>query len=204
MLLDSAPYEADDLIASYSKQYDGIILSDDKDLGCLVRKGVTQHRPCDAKEGNISPLLDVASIKKRWGVEPHKVSDVLSLSGDGIDEVVGLKGVGLVTAKQLLAKHGTVERFALAAADGKGTQWMNRAGAMSAIISMTAMTRLVDAPVPKLFPRLTNWPQKTIDLLQELEAFSTAKALARRNGVTLRSNSRQSKGSRQLFGGRKT
>jgi len=203
MLLDSAPYEADDYIAAYSKQYDGIILSDDKDLGCLVRKGVVQQRPRDAKEGQ-HPVLDVAIIKKKWGVTPSLLSDVLSLSGDGIDEVIGLKGVGLVTAKQLLVKHGSVEKFALAAADGVGKQWMQRASAMSAIVQMTAMTRLVDAPVPKLIPRSSNWPKQVIDLLLELEAHSTAKALARRHGVTLRVNSRQSKGSGQLFPSRRT
>ena len=201
-LLDSAPYEADDVIASLSKKYDGVIISDDKDLGCLVRKGVVQHRPCDAK-GDKHPLLDEAAIKQRWSVSPNLISDVLALSGDVIDEVAGLKGVGLVTAKQLLAKYGSVEQFAIKAANGEGSKWMQRAGAMSAIVTMTAMTRLVDAPVPELNPRLTNWPQLTIDLLLELEAHATAKALARRHGVTLRANSRQSKGSGQLFSSRR-
>ncbi len=112
-------YEADDLIATYSRQAEGrgagvIIVSSDKDLmqlvGDLVRfydfesgqKGKPGYRP----ERN----LDRAAIIERWeGLNPEQIGDALALIGDTSDNVPGVPGIGLKTAAALIKEFGSLE-----------------------------------------------------------------------------------------------
>ncbi|SEP38440.1 DNA polymerase I [Methylobacterium sp. ap11] len=112
-------YEADDLIATYSRQAEGrgagvIIVSSDKDLmqlvGDLVRfydfesgqKGKPGYRP----ERN----LDRAAILERWeGLGPEQIGDALALIGDTSDNVPGVPGIGLKTAAALIKEFGSLE-----------------------------------------------------------------------------------------------
>ncbi|MFH6781745.1 MULTISPECIES: DNA polymerase I [Methylobacterium] len=112
-------YEADDLIATYSRQAEArgagvIIVSSDKDLmqlvGDLVRfydfesgqKGKPGYRP----ERN----LDRAAILERWeGLGPEQIGDALALIGDTSDNVPGVPGIGLKTAASLIKEFGSLE-----------------------------------------------------------------------------------------------
>ena len=112
-------YEADDLIATYSRQAEGrgagvIIVSSDKDLmqlvGDLVRfydfesgqKGKPGYRP----ERN----LDRAAILERWeGLGPEQIGDALALIGDTSDNVPGVPGIGLKTAAALIKEFGSLD-----------------------------------------------------------------------------------------------
>ncbi|KMO12901.1 DNA polymerase I [Methylobacterium platani] len=112
-------YEADDLIATYSRQAEArgagvIIVSSDKDLmqlvGDLVRfydfesgqKGKPGYRP----ERN----LDRAAIIERWeGLNPEQIGDALALIGDTSDNVPGVPGIGLKTAAALIKEFGSLE-----------------------------------------------------------------------------------------------
>ncbi|BCM81965.1 DNA polymerase I [Methylobacterium indicum] len=112
-------YEADDLIATYSRQAEArgagvIIVSSDKDLmqlvGDLVRfydfesgqKGKPGYRP----ERN----LDRAAILERWeGLGPEQIGDALALIGDTSDNVPGVPGIGLKTAAALIKEFGSLE-----------------------------------------------------------------------------------------------
>ncbi|KTS38145.1 DNA polymerase I [Methylobacterium indicum] len=112
-------YEADDLIATYSRQAEArgagvIIVSSDKDLmqlvGDLVRfydfesgqKGKPGYRP----ERN----LDRAAILERWeGLGPEQIGDALALIGDTSDNVPGVPGIGLKTAAALIKEFGSLD-----------------------------------------------------------------------------------------------
>ncbi|MGF3021642.1 DNA polymerase I [Methylobacterium aquaticum] len=112
-------YEADDLIATYSRQAEArgagvIIVSSDKDLmqlvGDLVRfydfesgqKGKPGYRP----ERN----LDRAAIVERWeGLAPEQIGDALALIGDTSDNVPGVPGIGLKTAASLIKEFGSLD-----------------------------------------------------------------------------------------------
>lgn len=199
-LVMSNPYEADDVIATLVARFSSnervVVVSDDKDLGCLVSgTQVVQHRFCDARNGKPSPTLDEAAIRKKWLVPPRLISDVLALRGDSIDEVKGVTNIGPVYAAQALIRYKSAERFALAAADGKGKRWMQRAGAMTAINSMTSATRLVyDAQVDcDIRQRARDWPARIVSFLLELEAVSTAKRIARQNGMPFRATETRGK-----------
>ena len=83
-------YEADDLIATYSKQItklgsDVTIVSSDKDLMQLHDKKVRIYDP--------------------------KVIDVQSLAGDSSDNVPGVPGIGVKTAAELINKFGSLEEL---------------------------------------------------------------------------------------------
>lgn len=186
-LIDSKEFEADDVIASYvyahKKNDEIVIISDDKDLGSLVDKNVVQVRPCDAKNGKPSPILDRDAIFKKWKTEPYLISDILALCGDGIDEVVGVKGVGPVHATKVLLQYGSLEDYALNAHKEDGSRWKQRASAMTNICLMAASTRLIkDISVAKLKSRSFDWPQKTIGFLKGLEADSAIKRIYKITG----------------------
>jgi DNA polymerase-1 len=60
-----------------------------------------------AKDG--PQLVDVAGVRKRYGIEPGQVPDFIALRGDPSDGIPGGKGIGEKTARDLLREHGTLE-----------------------------------------------------------------------------------------------
>ena len=108
-------FEADDVIASYARaaQAEGrevVVVSSDKDLMQLIADGIAMWDPMKGK------AIDRAEVEARFGVGPELVCDVLALAGDTSDNVPGVPGIGVKTAAQLLAEHGSLEAL-LAAAD---------------------------------------------------------------------------------------
>ncbi len=99
--------EADDLIACLIKKFEDkaeiFIVTADKDLFQLVKDNVYVWHPLK------DILLDSEKIKELLGIPPQKIPDFLALTGDEIDGVPGVKGVGEKTAKKLLEKYGSIE-----------------------------------------------------------------------------------------------
>jgi len=52
--------------------------------------------------------LDARLIEKRFGVRPHQIADSLALTGDKVDNIPGIPGVGTATAAKLLVKWGNL------------------------------------------------------------------------------------------------
>ena len=101
-------YEADDLIATYARQAAEAgatcrIVSSDKDLMQLVRPGVALYDTMKDKE------IGEAEVLEKFGVKPEKVVDVQSLSGDSVDNVPGVPGIGVKTGAQLITEYGDLE-----------------------------------------------------------------------------------------------
>lgn len=101
-------YEADDLIATYARlaQEQGrevVIVSSDKDLMQLVRKGVRMFDPIKSR------YMDEAEVFEKFNVTPDKVVDVQALAGDSTDNVPGVAGIGIKTAAQLINEYGNLE-----------------------------------------------------------------------------------------------
>jgi len=101
-------YEADDVIATLAKQaetegWDVTIVSTDKDLMQLV--GDRIHLLDTMK--NIE--YDAEAVKEKWGVEPKRVHDLLSLAGDSADNIPGVPGIGPKTAVELLERFGDLD-----------------------------------------------------------------------------------------------
>ncbi len=107
-------FEADDVIATISdlslKENPNlrvIIVSGDLDLLQLVSEKIQVYT---FKKGVKEEVIyDLDRIKERFGLEPWQLVDFKALKGDVSDNVPGVKGIGEKTAKQLLAKFGSLE-----------------------------------------------------------------------------------------------
>ncbi|MCH2038805.1 MAG: DNA polymerase, partial [Rickettsiales bacterium] len=109
-VVDKVGFEADDLIATYAKlakeqNYKVTIISSDKDLMQLVDDDVLMYDAMKNKR------IDSEAVKEKFGVEPKKVLDVLSLMGDSSDNVPGVAGIGPKTAATLINEYGTLEHL---------------------------------------------------------------------------------------------
>src|SRR5262249_1100404 len=56
-------------------------------------------------------LLGEAEATAKWGVPPKMISDVLALSGDSVDNIPGVSGLGRKTAASLIKEFGSLERL---------------------------------------------------------------------------------------------
>jgi len=107
-------YEADDVIGTIAKEAEKrncntIIVTGDKDAFQLISpntkimttiKGVTEVK-----------IYDEEGIKKKYGVEPEKIVDILALKGDSSDNIPGVPGIGEKTALALIKEFGSLENI---------------------------------------------------------------------------------------------
>ena len=98
--LEIEGYEADDLIATYSKlakvdDIETIIVSSDKDLMQLVNKKVTMLDPMKNKK------IEINDVVEKFGVKPEKVIFIQALTGDKVDNIPGAPGIGPVSYTHL-------------------------------------------------------------------------------------------------------
>ncbi|MET0574378.1 MAG: 5'-3' exonuclease H3TH domain-containing protein, partial [Mesorhizobium sp.] len=106
--LEMEGYEADDLIATYARLAreaggDVTIISSDKDLMQLVGPKVSMYDPMKDRQ------IGVPEVVEKWGVPPEKMIDLQALTGDSIDNVPGVPGIGPKTAAQLLETFGDLD-----------------------------------------------------------------------------------------------
>ena len=102
-------YEADDIIGSLAHRLreQGMavtIVSADKDLTQLVLG--EEDAWWDFARGNV---LNSHGVKKQFGVRPDQIADMLALTGDKVDNIPGIPGVGYTTASRILQKFSSVE-----------------------------------------------------------------------------------------------
>ena len=107
-------YEADDVIGTIAKEAEKrncntIIVTGDKDAFQLISphtkimttiKGVTEVK-----------IYDEEGIKKKYGVGPEKIVDILALKGDASDNIPGVPGIGEKTAVALIKEFGNLENI---------------------------------------------------------------------------------------------
>ncbi|HYR18019.1 MAG TPA: DNA polymerase I [Myxococcales bacterium] len=101
-------WEADDVIATLARRarslgWEVVIVTGDKDLLQLVDGAVRCY------DSMYEKWYGPAEVEEKWGVPPHLVADLLALTGDKIDNVPGIPGVGEKTAAALLKEFGTLE-----------------------------------------------------------------------------------------------
>ncbi len=106
--LEKEGFEADDIIGTIAKkaEKDGIevvIVSGDKDLLQLVSDKVTL---LDTMKDSHRGLREV---KERFGVTPEHLPDIMGLSGDSIDNIPGVPGIGEKTAVDLIKRFGSLD-----------------------------------------------------------------------------------------------
>ena len=110
---EAVGYEADDIIGTFSQMitnsndYEGLIVSSDKDLLQLISNKVIV-KLLKTKE---SLLMDRANFEKEYGISPIKIIDLKSLQGDSSDNIPGVKGIGEKTALKLLQDYQSLENI---------------------------------------------------------------------------------------------
>jgi len=155
VVLADAKYEADDLIGSALMAlrmhgFRGVIISADKDFGQLIGDGDEQWDP------QRNQRWDAHGVKTRLGVRPDQVADYLALTGDSVDNIPGVPGIGPKTAAILLHHFGTLdalleraEEVAFLRTRGAAAASMRlREHAESARLSRLLSVIALDAPVP--------------------------------------------------------
>src|SRR5512141_3002788 len=100
--------EADDVIGTLTcvareRGVDVVVSTSDKDLAQLVRPGVKLVNTMS------NETLDEAGVMAKFGVRPDQLLDLLTLTGDAIDNVPGVAKVGPKTAAKWLTQYGTLE-----------------------------------------------------------------------------------------------
>lgn len=94
--------EADDLVASYCRDFNGrsVILSGDKDFLQLLGDDTVQIRPTGGDE-----LWTQERVLEKLGCTPENLPYVKALAGDSSDGIPGVPRIGSKTACKLLALH---------------------------------------------------------------------------------------------------
>ncbi len=170
--------EADDLMASYAiaarARGDEVVLAtNDKDLFQLVDDGVrvySTNKADLAAPSDAFALLGAEAVRKKWGVEPAQISDVLSLIGDTVDNIPGVNGLGPKGAATLLAAHGSLSAV-LADLDAVKNEKLREKlrAAREQIEQNREMVRLdLDLPLPRPLDELQIQPRYHA-LIGELE-----------------------------------
>jgi 5'-3' exonuclease len=127
-----------------------VIVSADKDFGPLIGSGDEQWDPPRNQR------WDSAGVKSRLGVHPHQVADYLALTGDAVDNIPGVPGIGPKTAAILLHHYGTLDALLERAEEVAFLRTRGAAAASMRLREHGALARLsraltgiaLDAPVP--------------------------------------------------------
>ena len=116
--------EADDVIGTLAEQarsrgWNCVISTGDKDLAQLVDERVTLVNTMS------NETLDPAGVQRKFGVAPAQIVDYLSLTGDAVDNIPGVDGVGPGFASKWIQQYGSLEGVIAHAAEVPGKRGEN-------------------------------------------------------------------------------
>jgi len=111
-VLERNGVEADDLLATVAEKarqagWDVVLLTADKDFLQLLKPGITILKP--VRGISEFETLNEETFRKRFGFPPSFFKTWLSLTGDSIDNIPGIPGVGEKTASAIVQKYPTLE-----------------------------------------------------------------------------------------------
>jgi DNA polymerase-1 len=163
--LADARFEADDLIGTAARVvraggHSVLIVSADKDLSQLLDVGDHQW------DYGRNERWGCDGVKARYGVHAHQIADYLGLTGDAIDNIPGVPGIGAKTAATLLGHFGSLDALLEKLAEVPylrlrgGAQHAARLGEHReiALLSRRLATIACDAPLPADFAHAEKRP----------------------------------------------
>jgi DNA polymerase I len=111
-IFEKEGYEADDLIAAMHKKAGAqgfcvTIISSDKDILQLVDARTVVFSPY--KDEGVT--YDVEKVRQRFGAGPERITDIMALMGDAVDNIPGVPGIGEKTAVGLIKQFGSLEEL---------------------------------------------------------------------------------------------
>ena len=107
-------WEADDVIGTAAKVcsqqgWECVIVTGDRDSLQLIDENV-HVKLVISKPGQTTATLYTEEVfREEYGFEPKKLIDLKALMGDSSDNIPGVGGIGPKTAKELLAKFGSLD-----------------------------------------------------------------------------------------------
>ena len=106
----STQYEADDIIGTLAARtraagLNNVLVTRDKDLSQLIRAGDVYWD----YTGNAR--YQYHEIGARFGAVPELIADFLALTGDSVDNIPGVPGIGRKTAAELFAVFGSLDEL---------------------------------------------------------------------------------------------
>lgn len=111
-VLEYPGYEADDILGTLAKQWQGpedqvYIISGDKDIYQLLSFGIKIYSP----QKGIQDLFEYneENVREKLGVKINQICDYMALVGDSSDNIPGVKGIGPKGAVELLKDYPTLE-----------------------------------------------------------------------------------------------
>ncbi len=123
---DAGELEADDAMFSHARTEteaggEALLLTADRDLYQAVDACTSIVK---LEKGRIAEEIGPEQVRERYhGVGPEQVPDLIALRGDPSDGLPGAPGVGVKTAAELLARHGSLEGvLAAAESDDRNTR----------------------------------------------------------------------------------
>jgi 5'-3' exonuclease len=104
----SPEYEADDIIGTIAARlrragFRSTLVTRDKDLSQLIQEGD------EFWDYMAETRYGYGDIAARFGVRPERMADYLALTGDAVDNIPGVPGVGPKTAAALLAEFASLD-----------------------------------------------------------------------------------------------
>ena len=169
--LDMEGFEADDIIATLSRQageqgFDTLIVTGDRDAMQLVDEHTTVLYPLKG----VSDLrrLDPAGVEERYLVPPSRYPELAALVGETSDNLPGVPGVGPKTAAKWLTEYDGLANL-IAHADavrGKaGESFRAHLADVTRNRELNALVRTLDLPVgPADFARV-DWDREAVHTL---------------------------------------
>lgn len=109
-IFEAEGYEADDLLCTIAKKAAGeganvFIVTSDKDMLQIVDERIKIYDPVKDR------VLDGEYVKEKFGVGPERVTEFMALTGDAVDNIPGVKGVGEKTARELLLEFKDLDEL---------------------------------------------------------------------------------------------
>lgn len=106
----SPTHEADDIIGTLATRlrprgHSSVLVTRDKDLAQLIRDGDSYWDYAGERR------YGYHEIEEQFGVRPERMADYLALTGDSVDNIPGVPGVGPKTASALLRKFASLEEI---------------------------------------------------------------------------------------------
>ncbi len=180
-ILEMPGYEADDIIGTVAKRLtsEGIsvfIVTADKDMLQLVNGGIKIYDPVKNK------ILDGEYIKDKFGVGPERVTEFMALTGDPVDNIPGIKGIGEKTAKELLSGVSSLEELLGDTSSIKKEKLKRLIAENADIVRLSQTLATIDTSVPLDFQmeeirlKEPDWPL-LLSLFREFEFSSLMKLI---------------------------
>jgi DNA polymerase I len=106
----SPTHEADDIIGTIATRlrasgHCAVVVTRDKDLAQLIRDGDHYWDYAGARR------FAYCDIEAQFGVRPERMADFLALTGDSVDNIPGVPGIGPKTAAALLSAFDSLEEI---------------------------------------------------------------------------------------------